>query len=87
MRPTQHPATAAFSHRRYALFMRALMSHVIRDHVLLGALVAALLAPRQSVAWALSTRGPTWPSTPMTRMAECSERVAMNRAVRQGSSR
>jgi hypothetical protein len=34
--------------------MRVLMSHVIRDHVLLGALVAALLAPLHGVAWALA---------------------------------
>ena len=34
--------------------MRVLMSHVVRDHVLLGALVAALLAPRHGVAWALA---------------------------------
>ena len=30
------------------------MSHVVRDHVLLGALVAALLAPWQGVAWAVA---------------------------------
>jgi hypothetical protein len=34
--------------------MRVLMSHVVRDHVLLGALVAALLAPRHGVAWAVA---------------------------------
>jgi hypothetical protein len=34
--------------------MRVLVSHVIRDHVLLGALVAALLAPRYGLAWALT---------------------------------
>ena len=34
--------------------MRVLMSHVVRDHLLLGALVAALLAPRQGVAWAVA---------------------------------
>jgi hypothetical protein len=32
--------------------MRVLMSHVVRDHLLLGALVAALLAPWQGAAWA-----------------------------------
>jgi hypothetical protein len=34
--------------------MRVLMSHVARDHVLLGALVAALLTPQQGVGWALA---------------------------------
>jgi hypothetical protein len=34
--------------------MRVLMTHVVRDHVLLGALVAALLAPLYGVAWALA---------------------------------
>jgi hypothetical protein len=34
--------------------MRVLMSHVVRDHVLLGALVAAILAPWQGVAWAVT---------------------------------
>jgi hypothetical protein len=34
--------------------MRVLMSHVVRDHVLLGAPVAALLAHWLGVAWALA---------------------------------
>ena len=34
--------------------MRVLMIHVVRDHLLLGALVAALLAPGQGVAWAVA---------------------------------
>jgi len=34
--------------------MRVLMSHVVRDHLLLGALVAALLAPCFGVTWALA---------------------------------